>query len=78
MSTLALFAVGLLALIAAVPIGAALWAVGAQMLDAAAWQAVMLRGMAQDLSWTGPARDYLDLYGEARTARMASPRLVRV
>lgn len=30
----------LLALIAAVPIGAALWAVGAQMLDAAAWQAL--------------------------------------
>jgi putative thiamine transport system permease protein len=30
----------LLALIAAVPIGAALWAVAAQMLDAAAWQAL--------------------------------------
>jgi putative thiamine transport system permease protein len=30
----------LLALMAAVPIGAALWAVGAQMLDAAAWQAL--------------------------------------
>jgi putative thiamine transport system permease protein len=30
----------LLALIAAVPIGAALWAVGAQMFDAAAWQAL--------------------------------------
>jgi putative thiamine transport system permease protein len=30
----------LLALLAAVPIGAALWAVGAQMLDAAAWQAL--------------------------------------
>ena len=40
MSALALFAVWLLALIAAVPIGAALWAVGAQMLDAAAWQAL--------------------------------------
>jgi len=39
-SALALFAVWLLALIAAVPIGAALWAVGAQMLDAAAWQAL--------------------------------------
>jgi putative thiamine transport system permease protein len=34
----------LLALLAAVPIGAALWAVGAQMLDAAAWQAL----------WTDP------------------------
>ena len=30
----------LLALIAALPIGAAMWAVGAQMLDAAAWQAL--------------------------------------
>jgi putative thiamine transport system permease protein len=30
----------LLALLAAVPIGAALWAVGAQMVDAAAWQAL--------------------------------------
>ena len=40
MSALAFFAAGLLALIAAVPIGAALWAVGAQMLDAAAWQAL--------------------------------------
>jgi putative thiamine transport system permease protein len=37
---LAFFAAWLLALIAAVPIGAALWAVGAQMLDAAAWQAL--------------------------------------
>jgi putative thiamine transport system permease protein len=34
------FASVLLALVAAVPIGAALWAVGAQMLDAAAWQAL--------------------------------------
>ena len=40
MSALALFAAWLLALFAAVPIGAALWAVGAQMLDAAAWQAL--------------------------------------
>ena len=40
MSALALFAAWLLALIAAVPIGAALWAVGEQMLDAAAWQAL--------------------------------------
>jgi len=39
-SALALFAAWLLALLAAVPIGAALWAVGAQMLDAAAWQAL--------------------------------------
>ena len=40
MSALALFASWLLALLAAVPIGAALWAVGAQMLDATAWQAL--------------------------------------
>lgn len=40
MSALALLAAWLLALLAAVPIGAALWAVGAQMLDAAAWQAL--------------------------------------
>jgi putative thiamine transport system permease protein len=39
-STFALFAAWLLALIAVVPIGAALLAVGAQMLDAAAWQAL--------------------------------------
>ncbi|WP_228768246.1 ABC transporter permease [Limnohabitans sp. DM1] len=38
MSAFALIAAGLLALIAAMPIGAALWAVAAQMLDAAAWQ----------------------------------------
>lgn len=42
--------------------------------DPAAWQAVMLRGMAQDLSWTGPARDYLALYGQARQARAQAPR----
>ena len=40
MSAFVIFAAWLLALIAAVPIGAALWAVGAQMLDAAAWQAL--------------------------------------
>ena len=40
MSAWVFFAAWLLALIAAVPIGAALWAVGAQMLDAAAWQAL--------------------------------------
>ncbi len=40
MSAVPLFAAGLLALLAAVPIGAALWAVGAEMLDAAAWQAL--------------------------------------
>jgi len=49
----------LLALIAAVPIGAALWAVGAQMLDAAAWQALWAdpqtwRAWGMTL-WTGVA-----------------------
>ena len=39
-----------------------------------AWQAVMLRGMAQDLSWAGPARDYLALYRQALQARAAAPR----
>jgi len=42
--------------------------------DAAAWQAVMQRGMAQDLSWTGPAQAYLALYGQARQARATAPR----
>jgi starch synthase len=40
----------------------------------AAWQAVMRRGMAQDLSWAGPAQHYLALYGEALAARAAAPR----
>ena len=49
----------LLALFAAVPIGAALWAVGAQMLDAAAWQALWAdpqtwRAWGMSL-WTGLA-----------------------
>ena len=44
--------------------------------DAAAWQAVMQRGMAQDLTWAGPARDYLALYAQAQLARAASPRSV--
>jgi putative thiamine transport system permease protein len=49
----------LLALLAAVPIGAALWAVGAQMLDAAAWQALWADpqiGRAWGMTlWTGLA-----------------------
>jgi putative thiamine transport system permease protein len=56
---LALFAAWLLALIAAVPIGAALWAVGAQMLDVAAWQALWADpqiGRAWGMTlWTGLA-----------------------
>ena len=39
--------------------------------DAAAWQAVMVRGMRQDLSWAGPARDYLALYAQAQRQRAA-------
>ena len=42
--------------------------------DAAGWRAVMLRGMAQDLSWAGPARAYLELYVQARWSRQTSPR----
>lgn len=42
--------------------------------DTAAWQAVMRRGMAQNLSWAGPARDYLALYAQARLARAAGAR----
>jgi putative thiamine transport system permease protein len=49
----------LLALLAALPIGAALWAVGAQMLDATAWQALWVdpqtwRAWGMTL-WTGLA-----------------------
>ena len=42
--------------------------------DAAAWQAMMRRGMAQNLSWAGPARDYLALYAQARLCRAAAAR----
>jgi starch synthase len=38
------------------------------------WQRMMRRGMAQDLSWAGPARDYLALYAQALQARRAAPR----
>jgi starch synthase len=43
--------------------------------DAAAWTAMMRAGMAQDLSWAGPARDYLALYAEAHRARAETPRM---
>jgi starch synthase len=39
--------------------------------DGAAWQAAMARGMAQQLSWGGPAREYLALYDEARAGHRA-------
>ena len=59
MSSFPFFAAWLLALIAAVPIGAALWAVGAQMLDATAWQAFWADpqiGRAWGMTlWTGLA-----------------------
>jgi starch synthase len=42
--------------------------------DASAWQAVMRRGMSEDLSWAGPAREYLALYLQARSARAQAPR----
>ena len=42
--------------------------------DAPAWRAVMQRGMAQDLSWAGPAHAYLALYQQALEARAKSPR----
>jgi len=42
--------------------------------DPTAWQAVMRRGMAQDLSWAGPAQAYLALYDQARAARATAPR----
>ncbi|MBA4177263.1 MAG: glycogen synthase GlgA [Leptothrix sp. (in: Bacteria)] len=32
--------------------------------DAAAWRAMQATAMAQGLSWAGPARDYLRLYGD--------------
>jgi starch synthase len=40
----------------------------------ALWRQLMLRGMAQRLSWEGPARDYLDLYDDA----LASPQPLTV
>ena len=36
--------------------------------DAAAWSRMQARAMAQDLSWTEPARQYLRLYAEAQGA----------
>ncbi|WP_414636900.1 glycogen synthase GlgA [Aquabacterium sp.] len=43
--------------------------------DPAAWQATMRRAMAQDLSWAGPAHEYLALYQQARQSRAESPRV---
>ena len=33
--------------------------------DAAAWQGLMERAMAQDFSWERSAREYVDLYRKA-------------
>lgn len=30
--------------------------------DPAAWERLVRRGMAEDRSWNGPAREYLSLY----------------
>ncbi len=48
----------------------------AQALQAqpGSWQAAMGRGMAQDLSWAGPASHYLALYAQALQARLAGRR----
>ena len=40
----------------------------------ALWQQLMRRGMAQPLSWDGPAREYLALYEDACAARLRAPR----
>jgi starch synthase len=40
------------------------------------WQAMQRDAMARDLSWRGPACDYLALYERARAARATSPRRV--
>ena len=37
--------------------------------DATGWKALMRRAMAQDFSWTGPARQYVALYEEALHGR---------
>jgi putative thiamine transport system permease protein len=67
---LALFAAWLLALIAAVPMGWALWAAAAQALDASAWQALWtdpqtLRAWGMTL-WTGLASTVLVWWTVAR------------
>jgi starch synthase len=39
--------------------------------DPAAWRRLMARGMAQELSWAGPAERYAALYEEALSRRRA-------
>ncbi len=42
--------------------------------DTAAWQALVQRGMAQDLSLHGPALAYLALFAQACQTRAVAPR----
>ena len=42
--------------------------------DAPRWYGMMQAGMAQNLGWAGPARQYMALYEEACRARRDSPR----
>lgn len=42
--------------------------------DPPAWQALMRAGMALELSWDGPAREYVALYAQALAARRTAPR----
>jgi starch synthase len=46
----------------------------AAFADAPRWYAMMQAGMAQNLGWAGPARQYMALYEEACRARRESPR----
>lgn len=46
--------------------------------DSEQWQRLMQRGMAQDLSWEGAARQYMTLYGRmSRTSTALRPQLGR-
>ena len=42
--------------------------------EPAQWAALCRTGMAQPLSWDGPARDYLALYAQARASHRTQPR----
>ena len=44
--------------------------------DPPRWQAVMRRAMAQEFTWDAAAREYLQLYADAREARRTQPRTV--
>jgi starch synthase len=38
------------------------------------WRRLMRRGMAESLSWDGPARQYMALYEQARAGHQGVPR----